>query len=241
MKTLNLLLGAVLIAGVGAYAWAVNRVEPRQGVTVIIVDPTDSIRVTVDVKQLVTWDADYPILIRVREIGEDDPGRVYTLNLNPVNLPFQPATWDLNSNETVQRFERQRQMAELDSLLNKLYHRPRSSRTSFLRPFISELQAVQGQDDVQVYVIGDLNEHDGELSFIDAHTLAAIERDDPTVWASIPGTSELTNLSGITVTFCHRPPNLQGNQRYRIVSRYLERRLTALHATVQFQGDLIGL
>lgn len=181
-------------------------------------------------------------IARIKTVVDVEQGDLYLFELEPYQIPGQPETWNLSSNdifrdEKIEAFEK-----GVWDTINRLYDDSIGyNQTALLAPMVEELIYLQdyNNDDRSLAVYSDLVENRNELSFLDNKTIALLQKDRLSVWESVSGVETLNDLSGIVVYFIHRPMSGEEADRYRIISNYLKRRLESYGAKVIIQGKVI--
>lgn len=180
--------------------------------------------------------------VRLRTVTDIDQGDVYVFELPAFHVLGQPETWKLNTNEIFRDDEIERFEKKMWTTIDTLYQQNIGyDHTSLLIPLVEELIHLQSypSDTRNVLVYSDLGENRQQLSFLNPTTIRTLRENDASLWESIPGTSKLKDLSGITVYFIHRPLSGDEADYYRLKAEYLKQQIESLGGTVIIQGKII--
>lgn len=250
MKT-KLVIGtiATVIIALGAYGYYyvthTNEYHPVHRETYLI-DLTDNFLIQPergDIEPRFGWDeTKQERVTRIRSVINVTQGAVVELHLNGFSVPGQPDTWDAMSNELFRTQEIKKFELEVWNAIDSISGDTATyDMTSLLTPLVEELLTFQNnpKDDRVLVFYSDLNENNKGLSFLQKGILTRLQINDTSLWDGITGVDKLTDLSGVTIHFIHRPLTGEAGEHYRIVSNYLRKRLESYGATVFVEGKVI--
>ena len=250
MKTIIIISMAVL--GLGAlaalaYLGAGGASQKPLYRSTYLVDLTDSFRVSEAVlipEHAFSWnELNQGRIVRMRLISDVVGEQVSIMGLPAYRDLTRPETWRLESNG----FKREKEVKAFDGSVNEaleeLTDMPRGrDRTAVLEPLVQELIHLQEypEDDRYVFVFSDLGENtwnrDNWVSSAD--TITMLTADERALWEHIQGTSELADLSGITVYIIHQSESSKRDAFFSLRAQYVKRRLVELGANVIIQGNI---
>lgn len=248
MKTAHVILGLTAMLFIGALIYAAISTVPYRPVyrASYLLDRTDTFELqpsTMRTEHQFSWhQLKQERNVRIRKVTDVVSEDITIVTLPPFGDWRNPASWNMEDNEIFRESKIRKMEEALATTLSTLAtEKTGYSHSAIMEPLIQELVYLQAypHDDRELFIYSDLGQNTIKHNWITSKdTINRLAASDTTLWTTIEGVSDLTDLTGIRIHFIHRPQTAQEDEVYRIRANYVKTQLTKLGATVSVHGGI---